>query len=157
MQAFESLYTKYYNEAMLYACSLTHDRALSEDLVAEAFTRALRSIDPDRDGFKYWLFKVCRNLYYDYLRKAKRVAPEDENLADEEQLVDSVIKNEEYRALYKAISLLVESQREVIRMFYFNGLSVKEIAGITDLSVENVKVTLYRARVKLKKILEGNI
>ena len=40
---------------------------------------------------------------------------------------------------------------------FIDGMSVKEIASILDTSIENVKIQLYRARLKLKEILEGNI
>ncbi len=156
--AFEKLFKRYYNEAILYVCSLTHSLPLAEDIVQEAFSRALTSIDEERDSFKYWLFKVSRNCYFDYLRKAKRVAPLDEALSsDERDLVQSVIQKEEYRALYSAIGKLKNNYREVVLLYYFDGLSVSEIADITGQTTDNVKVLLFRARTKLKSILEAEI
>ena len=74
-----------------------------------------------------------------------------------ESLVDDVIQKDEYRALYKAISLLKDDFREIVRLYYFDSMSVKEIASIVDESVDNVKIKLYRARLKLKDILEAYI
>ena len=156
-ETLERLIKKHYNEALLYVYSFCHNRSLSEDIVQESFMRAFRSIDVEKDGFKYWLFKVCRNCYFDYLRKNKRIGAIEFDVADENDLIDSVIQKEEYRALYKAISLLKDNYREIVRLFYFDGMSVKEIASILDTSIENVKIQLYRARLKLKEILEGNI
>lgn len=151
----EILFKKYYNEAMLYVFSLCHNRALSEDIVSESFYKAFATIDEEKDGFKYWLLKVCRNAYFDYIRKNKRLSVITDDLnSDEESLIDSVIRQEEYRALYKAVSMLKENYREVVRLYYFDGLSVAEIAGITSQSIENVKVQMFRARTKLKEILE---
>lgn len=79
----------------------------------------------------------------------------DQLADDEDELVDRLIEKEEYRALYRALSLLNENYREAIRLFYFGGMSVKEIAGIMDTTPDNVKVMLFRARNKLKTILEG--
>ena len=73
---------------------------------------------------------------------------------DSGDLAERLIKQEEYVALYRAISLLKENLREVIELFYFGEMSVAEIAGITEQSTSNVKVMLYRARMKLKEILE---
>ncbi len=155
-EALERLYKKHYNEAMLYVYSFCHNRTLAEDIVAEAFFRAFRHIDEEKDSFKYWLFKVCRNCYFDYLRKTKRVEQVDDmELSDDSSLVETLIENEEYIALYNAISLLKGNYQEVIRLFYFDGLSVREISGITDMSEDNVKVLLYRARIKLKEIMEA--
>ena len=74
--------------------------------------------------------------------------------ADTADLAEKVIEDEEYRALYRAIALLKDNYREVILLYYFDELSVSEIAGITEQSVQNVKVLMYRARMKLKEILE---
>lgn len=155
--AWENLFKKYYNEALLYVFSFCHNRALAEDLVQEAYMRAIRSIDEEKDGFKFWLFKVCRNLYFDTLRKNKKVEAITSDMPSNESLVDDVIQKDEYRALYKAISLLKDDFREIVRLYYFDSMSVKEIASIVDESVDNVKIKLYRARLKLKDILEAYI
>ena len=155
--AWENLFRKYYNEALLYVFSFCHNRALAEDLVQEAYMRAIRSIDEEKDGFKFWLFKVCRNLYFDTLRKNKKVEAITSDMPPNESLVDDVIQKDEYRALYKAISLLKDDFREIVRLYYFDSMSVKEIASIVDESVDNVKIKLYRARLKLKDILEAYI
>ena len=155
--AWENLFRKYYNEALLYVFSFCHNRALAEDLVQEAYMRAIRSIDEEKDGFKFWLFKVCRNLYFDTLRKNKKVEAITSDMPSNESLVDDVIQKDEYRALYKAIALLKDDFREIVRLYYFDSMSVKEIASIVDESVDNVKIKLYRARLKLKDILEAYI
>lgn len=153
----ENLFKKYYNEALLYVCSFCHNKTLAEDIVAEAYMRAIRSIDEDKDGFKFWLLKVCRNCYFDYVRKNKRLEPIYAEYQDDSALIDEIIQKEEYRALYRAIDLLQDHYREALRLYYFDGMSVKEIADITGYSVENVKIQLYRARNKLKEILEDKI
>lgn len=156
--AWETLFKKHYNEALLYVFSFCHNRALSEDIVQEAYVRALRSINEEKDGFKFWLFKVCRNCYFDYLRKQKRVETLDKDVESQElSLVDDVIQQEEYRALYKAISLLKDSYKEAVMLYYFDGLSVKEVADIIGIGVDNVKIQLYRARMKLKELLENEV
>lgn len=156
--AWETLFKKHYNEALLYVFSFCHNRALSEDIVQEAYVRALRSINEEKDGFKFWLFKVCRNCYFDYLRKQKRVETLDKDIESQElSLVDDVIQQEEYRALYKAISLLKDSYKETVTLYYFDGLSVKEVADIIGIGVDNVKIQLYRARMKLKELLENEV
>jgi RNA polymerase sigma-70 factor (ECF subfamily) len=152
----ENLFKKYYNEAKLYVFSLCRDLSLAEDIVSESFYKAFVTIDEEKDGFKYWLFKVCRNRYFDILRKNKRLTELNEDIAAaNEDLVSDVIKNEEYKALYHAVSLLKDNYREVVQLYYFDGLSAGEIASITEQSVENVKVQMFRARNKLKEILEA--
>ena len=145
--AFERLFKKYYNEAKLYVTALSRNEALAEDIVSESFVKAFNLIDEEKESFKFWLLKVCRNAYFDYLKKARRLAPVHDNMrGGDADLAEKVIEDEEYRALY--------NYREVILLYYFDELSVSEIAGITGQTVQNVKVLMYRARMKLKEILE---
>ena len=153
--AFERLFKKYYNEAKLYVTALSRNEALAEDIVSESFVKAFNLIDEEKESFKFWLLKVCRNAYFDYLKKARRLAPVHDNMrGGDADLAEKVIEDEEYRALYRAIALLKDNYREVILLYYFDELSVSEIAGITGQTVQNVKVLMYRARMKLKEILE---
>ena len=77
-------------------------------------------------------------------------------MADEaESAVEKVIMDEEYRALHKAIGLLPENLREILLLFYFEEMSVKEIADIVGKTEVNVRVGLYRGREELKKLLEA--
>ncbi len=155
--AWENLFKRYYNEALLYVYSFCHNRTLAEDIVQEAYVRAIRSIDEEKDGFKFWLLKVCRNCYFDALRKNKKLEAIENDMPSSDSLVDDVIQKEEYRALYKAVSLLKDSYQEVVRLYYFDSMSVKEIASIIGESADNVKIQLYRARLKLKELLEESI
>lgn len=133
---------------------MCHDVSLAEEIVADSFYKAFTRIDEEKESFKFWLLKVCRNAWLDHLKKTRRLTDMDDRIrSGDRDLADEVIESEEYKALYKAISLLKDNYREVILLYYFDELSVSEIAGITDQSVENVKVLMYRARAKLKEIL----
>ena len=151
----EALFAEHYNSALFYALSLTKDKALAEDLVSTAFFKALQKYDDDAVSFKSWLLTVVRHGYVSHLRRYKRQAELSESLHDEsEALLETIIKDEEYRALYHAISLLPEQYSEAITLFYFEDLSVKEIARVMKKSEMVVKTTLCRARIKLKELLD---
>ncbi len=150
----EELFKKYYNDALLYTMSLSKNYPLAEEIVSDAFYTALKTADNEVINFKAWLLKVCRNLYLNNLRKSKRLRALDEGVADEsESALEHIICKEEYVALYRAISLLNEAYKEVITLFYFEDLSVKDIAAVIGKSEAVVKVTLFRGREALKKIL----
>ncbi len=151
----EKLFQQYYNSALLYTLSLAKNKQVAEDIVSTAFFKALKSADNSIADFKPWLMRVCRNTYYDYYKKQKRHGELDENIVDEsEQAVDKIIRGEQYQALYRAMELLPEAQREVVTLFYFENIKVNDVASIVGKTVDNVKVMLYRARENLKKILE---
>lgn len=154
----EELFLKYYNDALLYTLSLTKNYTLAEELVSEAFYTALKAADNEVQNFKAWLLRVCRNLYFNSLRKSKRLQELDENIADKsETVLDNIIRKEEYRALYHAISLLNPSYKEVITLFYFEDLSIKDIAIVVGKSEAVIKVSLFRGREALKKILRDSL
>ena len=150
----EILFAKHYNDALLYSLSLTKNYAVAEDIVSNSFFKALKTIDYTINDFKPWLIKVCRNEYLSYLRKQKQVTELNDNIKQEGQsIIDEIIKGEEYRALFNTISLLQPFQKEVLTLFYYENMTVKDIANITNKNETVIKVTLYRARENLKKIL----
>ena len=151
----EELFVRYYNDALLYALSLTRNKSLAEDVVSTAFYKALRGDDGEIKNFKPWLIRVCRNVSFDILKRRKRITELPDNVIDEsETAVEQIIRDERYKALYKAIELLPETQKETVLLFYFEDISIKDVALVTGKTEDNVKVLLYRARENLKKIME---
>lgn len=153
----DQLFSQYYNEALLYTVSICRNLTVAEDIVSTAFFRALTMADDTIRDFKPWLLTVCRNEYISICRKNSRFTGEEipEDLADSrEEVIESIIRKEEYRSLYRAIELLPETQREVITLFYFSGMPIKSIAEITGKSETNTKVLLCRARDRLRKMME---
>lgn len=153
----DQLFSQYYNEALLYTVSICRNPTVAEDIVSTAFFRALTMADDTIRDFKPWLLTVCRNEYISICRKNSRFTGEEipEDLADSrEEVIESIIRKEEYRSLYRAIELLPETQREVITLFYFSGMPIKGIAEITGKSETNTKVLLCRARDRLRKMME---
>jgi len=153
----DQLFSKYYNDALLYTISLCRNPTVAEDIVSDAFFKALSLADDSIRDFKPWLLTVCRNEFISICRKNSRYTGEEisEDMADDrEQVIDAIIRKEEYRSLYRAIGLLPATQKEVVTLFYFTGLPIKSISEITGKSETNIKVLLCRARDKLRSILE---
>ena len=153
----DQLFSQFYNEALLYTISLCRNRTIAEDIVSNAFYKALTLADDSIRDFKPWLLTVCRNEYINICRKSNRFTGEEipEDLADDrEEVIEGIIRKEEYRSLYRAIGLLPDTQKEVVTLFYFSGLPIKSISEITGKSETNIKVLLCRARDKLRTIME---
>ncbi|MBQ6372193.1 MAG: sigma-70 family RNA polymerase sigma factor [Oscillospiraceae bacterium] len=153
----DQLFSQYYNEALLYSISLCKNRTVAEDIVSNAFFKALSMSDDSIRDFKPWLLTVCRNEFISICRKESRFTGEDvpDDLADDrETVIESIIRREEYRSLYRAIDLLPDLQREAVMLFYFSGLPVRSISEVIGKSEANTKVLLCRAREKLRTIME---
>ncbi len=155
-EVLERLFKEYYNEAKLYTYSLTRDLHLAEDIVMDAFYKAVMAADKSGDNFKFWLLRVCRNKFIDHTRRAKRTVQltHAHDVSVEGTEVDKLIRDEEYAALYRAIGLLDGIYREAITLYYFERMAIADIAKIIEKTPEYVRVILMRAKQKLKNILE---
>jgi len=147
------------------------DRA---DLAQEVWIRVYRNIrrlqDPKK--FKGWLGRIVTNLFYDELRRRKRVSPplsldaplhlddgsvEWDVAADEPGPVDTMMTQEFYEQLHRAIAELPEVFRVTIVMREIQGLSYEEIAETTGVSLGTVKSRIARARQRLQGELQHYI
>ena len=152
----ELLYSRYYNDARLYCLALCGNRETAEDLVADAFVKAYLSLSDDVPSFRYWLFRVCKNLWIDLLRKEKRRIdstyeswPADLNTPETEAL-----KAEQRKILREAIESLEQSDREILLLHYFFDMPLYEIAKMQSKSYDATRQRLTRLRQTLKKRLE---
>jgi RNA polymerase sigma-70 factor (ECF subfamily) len=157
---FEILYKKYNRELYLYALSLCKQHHLSQDLVSETFFKALLSLDIGEGYIKYWLFRVCKNLYLDYLKKNSRLEAMEfsaSKLYAEDDTLDKIILNEDRRRIYYEVLSLQPSYKEIIILYYYCNLSLKEISEVAGISQGAARTLLFRARKKLKEFLEEEV
>ena len=152
----ELLYSRYYNEARLYCLALCGSHETAEDLVADAFIKAYLSLPDDVPSFRYWLFRVCKNLWIDLLRKEKRridstyeVWPVDLNTP-----VTEALKAEQRKILYDTIESLDQLDKELLLLHYFFDMPLYEIAKMQSKSYDVIRQRLTRLRQTLKKRLE---
>ena len=152
----EKLYIKYHRELYLYAFSLCKNHHLAQDLTSDTFFKAYLSLD-DVSYFKYWLFRVCKNLYLDFLKRDREYSSEnilENSLSDNESSLDKIIESEDKKHLYNLIINLHESYKEILILYYYCGFSLKEISVSRNITEGTAKTILFRARKRLKKELE---
>jgi RNA polymerase sigma-70 factor (ECF subfamily) len=159
--AFDQLYRSSRDDVYAYAAGLLRDRAAAEDVTATAFERAYRKrsrFDPRRGNGRAWLFGIARNAALDELRRRGRQAelaadPEDAaGLASAEQAE----RNELRLVLSNALEGLKASERELVALKFFAGLSNGEIADVLGISESNAGTKLNRVVNKLRKVCDGN-
>lgn len=152
----EELYRKYYRGTVLYCTALCGDEDLAQDITADAFVKAYLTLPDDAPSFRYWLLRVCKNLWIDHFRKRKREAPEEllEYMADSVTPEITYIQNERNRCLWAAVSELPGADRELVTLYYFSGLPLQEIARMTGRNYAAVRQRMVRIRQILKKRME---
>ncbi|WP_291634894.1 RNA polymerase sigma factor [Clostridium sp.] len=155
------LYNLYSRQVYIYAFSLCKNRHLAEDLMQDAFVKAMLSLECSHGNVKAWLFRVCRNLWIDHVRKSKHlsdIAIENIHIEDTSSgFLDDIIQAEKALKMYKTILSMSSLLREVLILYYYLELPQNKISEIMNISNGAVRTLLYRARNKLKTMVEENI
>lgn len=155
-QVLDTLYKKYSNQIYLYIYSLCKDNLLAQDLMQDTFFKALISMESSDEDILHWLYKVARNLYIDQWRKRKRYIVqgiENIDIYNEDDVIDKLLVEEQKMILYKAILKLSIKEKEVVELYYFSELNQQDISNQLGMSPGNIRVTLHRSKLKLKKII----
>jgi len=156
MQDMEQIYKKYFETVNKYLFCLTHNSDISEELTQETFYKAVKKINTFKGESKIsvWLCQIAKNLWYDELKKNKKIQNiEDEMLSieSEDKTEEKIILNESKVELYKKIQKLDKQTREVIYLRITGELSFKEIGDILNKTENWARVTFYRGKQKLKE------
>ena len=170
--AFAELLRRYQSHVDRLLYHLAPDWEERADLSQEVWIRVYRNIKRLNEPAKFrgWLSRITTNLFYDELRKRKRVA-EPLSLDAPRQMKDgeatwelpsgdpspsdNLTTREFYDQLKKAIYELPESFRTTIVLREIEGLAYEEIAEMTGVSLGTVKSRIARARLKLQSILQN--
>jgi len=156
------LLARYERPLLAFARHLTGDAETARDAVQDTFLRYFKNppISDDLEGLAPWLFTVCRRLLIDYQRKSKRLIPMTAaaNLALDETLDESApsparaLETKDDTARIRGLmKSLPERQRELVRLKFEAGLSYRDIASATGLSVTNVGTLLHQAVQSLRE------
>lgn len=149
------LYETHYHSAYLYALSLCKEKAWAEDIVSDAFERAMVTLEEGGQGFRYWLLRVCKNLFLDEVRRMRHRSGETlPEVAVPEDALATALRREENRRLYHGIAALPQRYAELLTLYYFAGLSLQQAADFLGISYGAAKTALFRARVQLRQRLE---
>ena len=166
-EAWEMLYVKYKKPVFNFAWRLLENRADAEDIAADIFLKLFK--DADRFNpiakFSTWLFTITRNACISSIRKRKKTfslsfrnkkSGKDEiwEFPDERDKPDEVVeKKDQAKFVKRAISRLPHNQKEVIILREYHDMSYMEISEVLALSLENVKILIFRSRETLRKEL----
>ena len=170
--AFSELLRRYQTQVDRVLYHLAPDWSDRADLAQEVWIRVYRNIGRLQEPTKFrgWLSRIATNLFYDELRKRKRVASplsldaprslEDgemdwEIAGDTPSPDEQMTTREFYEQLREAIADLPEAFRTTIILREIEGLSYEEIAEITGVSLGTVKSRIARARSRLQTQLQS--
>lgn len=163
--AFEELYKLYFEKIYALAQMTVKNSADAEDILQTTFVKAWQNIDKldNPAAFNTWLQRIAINECNSLLRRSKpNLSIEDESEDGEIMQIESdLLLPEQYAErddlssrLRKIINELSVVQKETILLYYFNEMSIEEIAEIMDCSEGTVKSRLFLARKAIRTEIE---
>lgn len=147
---------EYGNNLILFINKYINNLSISEDIMEDTFVSLIvhKHYFRGESSLKTYLFKIGRNKAINYLKKNKRIAQMPDELEDETKLEDIVIKSETNKAIYSALGKLKKEYATVLYLIYFEKMSYEQCAKIMKKNKKQIKNLAYRAREKLREILE---
>lgn len=146
------------NELFRLALRITLNRVEAEDIVQDTLIKVWnRRFEWENiDSIEAFSLTVCRNLSLDRLRKKENSndSLEDVNIAEpvaSSNPQDRMIQEDRVSLVRQIIDSLPEKQRSCMQLRDFEGKSYKEIAQVLDITEEQVKVNIFRARQMVKQ------
>lgn len=152
--AFETLYAKYYEKVFSIARGILLDSDEAADAVQEVFALVYRNLPrfDRRSKFSTWLFRVSVNRIIQHSRKVKyKKRQVDLDLA----VAEPEARPEDGDPMVEvAMSQMPAHDRALLTLFYWEELSLQEIADSLDCNVNAAKTRLYRARERFRVLYE---
>ena len=154
-EAYRQLIEEYGNKLLRTCYLILNDREEAEDVVQETFIKVFNKIDTfkEKSGLYTWIYAIALNLSRDRMRiKQDMLELKDEWIGNDD--VESHVEiNIDREQLRKEIFGMNSLYREVLVLFYFEELSIKEISNLLNEKEGTIKSKLSRGRNMLKESL----
>ena len=152
----EALYETHHRALLAHLVRLVADPMAAEDLCQETFLKALRawSEQPPIVNAQAWLYRIATNTAYDYLRRRKRI--QFTSLSATPEMVGSGESMEsrmhEQEPVQRVLAQMPPEARRLLVLASFAGHSADELATALDCSAAAVRLRLFRARERFRRI-----
>lgn len=169
----ERLISRHKNRIYAYIVMIVKDKDLADDLFQDTFIKVintLRSGSYSEEGkFLQWVMRIAHNLIIDYFRKSNRIPVIDNSKNEEFNIFDTIeitdksveeqmITDQIHKDVRQLIELLPTEQKEVLYMRHYAEMSFKDIAEVTDVSINTALGRMRYALINLRKMIaEKNI
>jgi len=170
-QAFSELMNRHQTKIYSYIYSMIGSAGKADDIFQETFTKVITKMDDtynEQGKWIAWVMRIAHNATIDYIRKQKRFVDVSSNydkesntdfydrLEDEDHVnAQEVLENEEDKSsLMKHIGNLPQEQRQVVMLRHYYEMPFKEIAELTDVSINTALGRMRYALINLRKMFE---
>jgi RNA polymerase sigma-70 factor (ECF subfamily) len=166
-RAFETLLNRHKNKIYTSIYLFVKDHEQADDIFQEVFIKiidTLRKGKYNHEGkFLQWAMRIAYNMCVDQFRRAKRrtkVSPTetfdifDVLESDNENMEMRMMKDQTYTKVRKLVDMLPPEQREVVILRHYADMSFKEIASLTQVSINTALGRMRYALINIRKMIE---
>ncbi len=164
----EVLINRHKNRVFTYILLIVKNEHLAEDIFQDTFIKVINSLKngkyKDNGRFLSWVVRIAHNLIIDHFRKEKQLNTfsNDDYEKDifnsrkmsDKNVEDFIIEDQIHTDIRKLVEQLPDDQKQVILLRHFGGLSFKEIADQTDVSINTALGRMRYALINLRKLIE---
>ncbi|MFH0757847.1 MAG: sigma-70 family RNA polymerase sigma factor [Bacteroidota bacterium] len=162
-EAFSWVVDQYKDMVYTVCLRMLTDEEDAGDAAQEVFVKAYRSMGnfQERSKFSTWIYRIAYNHCISEIRKKVKVIDLVDELPDTEESpgemsgLEILGREERTRYLQMAVEALPETDAVVVTLFYYDELSLEEIAEVTGLTSSNIRIKLHRSRKKMYQVLSG--
>ncbi|MBS7374284.1 MAG: sigma-70 family RNA polymerase sigma factor [bacterium] len=169
-EAFDVLIDRHKDRVYSYILHYVKNPELADDIFQETFVKAIVTIKQNRyvenGRFSAWITRIAHNLIFDYFRKEKSENLQSTDAGDinilnrkelsEATVEDHIILSQIETDIHRLIMALPENQREVLQLRYFKDMSFKEIAMLTNVSINTALGRMRYAILNMRKMAQEN-
>jgi RNA polymerase sigma-70 factor (ECF subfamily) len=151
-----------------YIMMVMKDRQLADDVFQDTFVKVIHTLKAgsyrEEGKFLQWVMRIAHNLMIDHFRRAKRMpkfnsSREDFDIFDtirekSDSVEQRMIKEQIHQDIRKLIEYLPEEQKEVLKMRHYAKMSFKDIAEVTDVSINTALGRMRYALINLRKMIK---
>lgn len=166
--AISTLIDKHSRRVRDYIRMMVKDNDVADDIFQETFIKVVNTIDEgrysDNGKFLSWVLRIAHNKVIDYFRAQKQAPSVSESNSGydilgtmrfaERTIEDQIIAEQIDSDIKSLVELLPDEQREVVLLRYFSGLSFKEIAEQTGVSINTALGRMRYALINLRKMIK---
>ena len=166
MRAYALLVDRYKNMVFTLSMRMLKNKEDAEETAQDIFMKAYKSLSSFKGNSKFstWIYKIAYNTCLDKLRSNKNKYITDvideineSKITTTENAFDTLESKEQQQIIKNCLELLPGDDGFLLTLFYYDDLSVAEVATTMGTNANNVKIKLHRARKKLAEILRTKL
>lgn len=168
----QTLIERHQNRLYSYIFLLVKDKQLADDVFQDTYVKVINTLKRgsynDEGKFIQWVMRIAHNLVIDHFRKSKKVPTVDNSYNDfdvfdtikftDPSVEERIVKDQIHSDVRKLLDYLPEEQKEVLYLRCYSGLSFKDIAEQTEVSINTALGRMRYAIINMRKIIaEHNV